>query len=157
MCLQRFWRPNLSFALLSPPPSLSLTVLYHYGAFCPLSLPCLAPSTVSACLLAIDSFHPTPLLLIYPLPPSLSLCFSFATLCTRVKPIFFCLRAAMRYIYSLLPTGFPAFVLFLWACLFLVSSDSVPCIYLEPVAGLVLHTRNVIVTSVQGRAINCRF
>ena len=64
-----------------------------------------------------------------PLTPSLSLCFSFATLCTRVKTIFLCLRAVMtRDIYSflLLLTGFPILVLFLWACLFLISSQFSP-------------------------------
>ena len=72
------------------------------------SHPCLTPSTVPACLLAVASSRTTPLLLIPPLPPSLSLCFSFATLCTRVKTILFCLRAVMMgYIYSFLLTGFP--------------------------------------------------
>ena len=42
-------------------------------------------------LLTADSFYATPLLLIRPTFASLSLCFSFATLCIRVKTIFLCL------------------------------------------------------------------
>ena len=65
----------------------------------------------------------------------------------------------MRYIHRLLLTGSPAFVLFLRVCLFLVSSDSVPCIYLEPVVDLVLHAQKCDSKRprCKGVPINCHF
>jgi hypothetical protein len=127
VCL-RFWRSNLTLHCSPPPISCCVVSPRRF-------LTLILPSAVLTCCLQLTLFTPHRSYSLVSLSPRLSLCFSFATHCTRVKTIFFWLRAVMmRDIYSFLLTVFPVFLLFLWACLFLVRLQLSPCIYAESVA-----------------------
>lgn len=110
----RFWRSNPA-SHCSPP--LIPRCVVSPRRFLTLA----SPSAVLAHCLQLTLFTPHRFCSLVSLSPSLSLCFSFATLCTRVKTTFLCLRAVMmRDTYSFFAYRFP--------CLFVVSLGSfVPC------------------------------
>ena len=131
----RFWRSNL--ALHYFPPILRCVVSPRHF------LTLASPSAVLARCLQLTLFTPHRFCSFVSLSPSLSLCFSFATLCTRVKTIFLCLRAVtMRDTYSFLLTIFSVFCCFSGLLCSPSVRNSIPCIYVESVARFALHSSN---------------